>query len=98
MKGKKSTSLAVPISGTKKNKQLTWGLCIIASKDHHQNPGVSLDGYLRSFIHAISFNTNVNLRIIKKSEIKASCSRLLPRSPRNSQLKILSQIVFLNEK
>ena len=63
MKGKKSTSLAVPISGTKKNKQLTWGLCIIDSKNHHQNPGVRLDCYLRSFIHVISFNTNINLGI-----------------------------------
>ena len=98
MKGKKSTSLAVPISGTKKNKQLTWGLCIIDSKNHHQNPGVRLDCYLRSFIHVISFNTNINLGIIKKSEVKAPCGRLLPRSPRNSQLKIISQIVFLNEK
>lgn len=87
MKGKKSTSLAVPISGIKKNKQLTWGLCIIASKNHHQNPGITLDCYSRSFIHVIAFNTNINLGIIKKSVIKAPYSRLLPRSPETPNSK-----------
>lgn len=96
--GEKVNLISSPYFRYKKNKQLTWGLCIIASKNHHQNPGISLDCYLRSFIHVISFNTNINLGIIKKSEIKAPCSRLLLRSPRNSQLKILSQTVFLNEK
>ena len=44
-----------------------------------------------------SFNININLGIIEKSEIEAPHSRLLPVSQRISHSK-KSKIMFLNRK